>query len=56
MQQSIYVSEDLMIPSGNQRWLAALAYNSARIDELISTKAIDPKQSVTRTWSIAVDA
>ena len=43
MQQGIYISEDLMIPSGNQRWLAALAYNSARIDELISDQGYRSK-------------
>ena len=43
MQQGIYISEDLMIPSGNQCWLAALAYNSARIDELISDQGYRSK-------------
>ena len=42
-RQSVYVSKDLMIPSGNQRWLAALAYNATRIDELISTQGYRSK-------------
>ena len=43
LKQSIYISKDLMIPSGNQRWLAALAYNSERVDELISTQGYPSK-------------
>ena len=42
-RQSVDVSKDLMIPSGNQRWLAALAYNATRIDELISTQGYRSK-------------
>lgn len=42
-RQSIYISKDLMIPSGNQRWLATLAYNSARIDEIISNQGYRSK-------------
>ena len=45
LKQSIYISEDLMIPSGNQRWLAAFAYNSTRIDELISTQGYQSKEA-----------
>ena len=45
LKQSIYISEDLMIPSGNQRWLAAFNYDSTRIDELIGTQGYQSKEA-----------